>query len=324
MESLYAEFFSPLMVVIGRFTDALPDPLSPCLHILAFLGFGLGLRFCRPGLLMVTGSFLLVSASSQMAMGPFQIPTAYRDLEGHWLEKAPEILTEEQVQRLMQSMQKVLHQGFELKPYEDLSDDLILQAINQSLDRILPRLGFEAGRSAQRVKSLPEPILSIALIYGGPAAHDVFTQEIMIPDFNAYPASRYFRIRAICHEAVHARGWVHERTTTLLEILAMLHSDLPVLQSMGALRVLGILPFWKSSFLPEGLGRELDEARMRMQAYQKNRPVVYGLHQRLLSPLNWNNQPRKYGTEPGNFSRGILYRLLWFFQSPPGLDILKE
>lgn len=324
MEALYIHFFTPLMHGIGSFTDALPQPLSPCLHLLALLGFGLGLRFYRPWLIFFWGGFLLVSASSQMAMGPFQIPTAYRNLEGVWQKKIPESLNEKQALELMQSMQEALKKNFEPEAYLTLEDGAILDSINRSLDRILPRLGFGAGRSAQRIKSLPEPLLSLALIYGGPAAHDVFTQEIMIPDFSSYPASRYFRIRAICHEAVHARGWVHERTTTLLEILAMLHADLPVLRSMGALRVLLILPFWQSSFLPEKLSQELKESQIRMQSYQKSRPFVYGLNKRLLQPLNWDNQPKKYGTEPENFSRGILYRFLWFFQSPAGLDILKE
>lgn len=186
-----------------------------------------------------------------------------------------------------------LHRLFIPSYYQGLPEEEAILGCDTLLDGVLRRIGLPAGRAVRRAKDMGPLTTVLGLSYGGPAFHDPFWGELAIAPSDKYPAPRYWRLLAACHEAAHAKGFTREMDAEILTHLALSASNDP------RYTLLGDIMFLRKSgeriHLPEALRREIRASRDSIAAAESRQPAVR-VFKSLAKRLGFQNNAEKYGT----------------------------
>jgi len=324
VEWLHQTIFQPVSGLIGYLSDLLPVNLS-----LIFLG--ISLIFCfgflyalfkkrwKLAACLIPAPILILNALTiQMATGFILWPSWFRDIKTPLLaEKFP--LTQGDKDQLLKYALKEISSSFSVTEWETLNQNLILEDANQSLDSLLKDLGFASGRTVRAIKDFHEPFFSLGLAYGGPAYQDPYTQEVVIP--SQYPASKFWYWHCLYHEVAHAKGWLNELDTTLLQVASMIRSRYPTIRSLGWMHIILSADIYQgksqaelvSLGLPEPVLSDMKMASQNIHELLQKKPLYQGLS-KLLRQASIQNSPQKYGLDHeewlNNPLNGMLFTLL--------------
>jgi hypothetical protein len=245
---------------------------------------------------LVTGPILLLAMALGQGAFPLSLaPTAWRMplakiFRGHPLPYAGfrgELIMRES--RLLTT--------FSPAWYESLSEEEILAGCNRELDSVLARLRLPPGREVGKMKPMGPLTTLLGLSYGGPAFHDPFFGEMAMVRPEDHPATRYWRLTGVCHEAAHAKGFTREMDAEILTLLALSRSPDP------RYRMLGDIMYLRKSgeriHYPEYLRREILASRDSLERVEARQHLVRLLRD-AATKMGFQNSGGKYGSRSGS------------------------
>ena len=266
------------------------------LAIALLLAWGQGIEFLNPW-----PSFRRPSLTRYLKeISQAQLDSLWTIYQAQWLSDSSYLYLN-LAQRAKNSLASTSFQiGHNLKPADTSSlmplsiqqENFILTECNKSADWVLKRLGEPAGRELRQVKNLGPLSTFLALAYGGPAFHDPLTSEAGLVSYSNYPTTRAWRIIALCHETLHAKGFTREIDTEILTFFVLKYSTAPVLKNLAALV---FLDHHTQNFeSPHFYDAEKKATKKLRAAVFQGRPVL-STFRKVLTRLSASNRPERYG-----------------------------
>lgn len=298
MIEIYWKFIGlPSSQIIGTFVDFIPWAVSESLLQLSILGIFAFLlsyklkffkKFRRFGCLSII--CLITMFFSQGITSIDWVPTAHRlrpstiifeNFKNHF---DPYVLIKHEIKKIQYSFPNEIYRKITSTPNFDELDSDIKKALNY--------LNYPKGRKVKSIKKLWGLTRVLGLAYGGPAYHDVITGEVVIVSEEDYPTSKYWRIKCILHEMIHAQGFTREMDTEILTWLSLKLSSNKLFNSFASLMLLE-----KSNVkfqYPLAIQDEVKEVRQKRIKVQKTQIFINYLRN-LMEENEIYNAAEKYG-----------------------------
>ena len=328
----------PLLKVIGSFSQSTDYNLSAHLFHLLLTIFVLSvlgiiyscIRKCKSKInnsrlnkvailgAILSSFYFWLSAASQNSVTPYVFPSYHREsllLRSNAKDLVPEDFIVWRTERAIEDFIR----DFDWDEYQRLSYEQILDDGQSQLIKIGQGLGYDEGLHTRKIKSLQGVPRLLGYSYGGPAYYDSFTHEIVIPDSNDYPASRYFFISTIIHELSHALYFQKELDATLIQYQAMLNSKYSTVRALANFLWLEYSPFIKhpqfyKNLIESGIDRrfvnEILSTRTKVRERMKDLFSVQTL-KKLMRKINIQNQASKYGWQPEKYANSPFYKVVF-------------
>lgn len=173
-----------------------------------------------------------------------------------------------------------------------LEPEIMLKDLNTIADRAIKALQYSPGRHVRMVKDMAGLPKLFGIAFGGPAYHDVITGEVVITSPEDYPISKIWRIKAMLHEIIHAKGFTDEMMTEQLTWLAFHLSSNPLHQALSCYMFLSKTPGRVRH--PLWLLNSMVNQSIQRHHRLLNQPLVYWSKE-IFSALDIQVSTRQYG-----------------------------
>lgn len=270
-------------------------------------------------ILLLNIAYLLYSAASQNSITPYLAPSYYRvplkqKLDAKSTQVPQSFITWRDAHAI-----KTLKEQFDWNEYINLSNQAIIVDANLRISEISQSFGYTTGPPVSKIKILSGIPRILGYAYGGPAYYDSTTHEIVLPEPEDYPASRYFFISTIYHEISHALVFQNEIDASLIQYLAMRSSQFRTIRALAEFMWLEyssraswsiLLTKLESNEVNAQFLEEIRKSRIQVSSRMSNLPLVRSI-QNIMQSLNFYNSSQKYGITPHQFSNSTFYQVVY-------------
>ncbi len=176
--------------------------------------------------------------------------------------------------------------------YQVMEPDSMLKDLNSIADYAIQTLNYPPGRKVHTIKDMTGIPKLFGIAFGGPAYHDVITGEVVITSPQDFPISKIWRVKAILHEIIHAKGFTDEMMTEQLTWLSLNLSPQPLHQALSHYMFLAKTPGRINH--PKWLLNAMIQKTLQRHHSLLNQPLVYW-NKELFHALNIQVSSGQYG-----------------------------